>query len=186
FGTKVDLDFYIQRSDDGAGSMRFVVTHRNDGSEVGQIVREAEFAFLPELDEVQTLLRNTLSSFIIGAYSSLTGQSVLLDAVSKFALHTKVEDYSVTFKGFSSIKDAFDSYQANAGKSQFDAFCQAAGLSTWQSDFGAKAREHSDSECAIARKLVEEGKFEEHYKFSEGKPLYASLFVGRSYELDAN
>ncbi|MEL3888506.1 hypothetical protein V2V63_32055, partial [Pseudomonas aeruginosa] len=136
--------------------------------------------------EVQTLLRNTLSSFIIGAYSSLTGQSVLLDAVSKFALQTKVEDYSVTFKGFSSIKDAFDSYQANAGKSQFDAFCQAAGLSTWQSDFGAKAREHSDSECAIARKLVEEGKFEEHYKFSEGKPLYASLFVGRSYELDAN
>ena len=186
FGTKVDLDFYIQRSDDGAGSMRFVVTHRNDGSEVGQIVREAEFASLPELDEVQTLLRNTLSSFIIGAYSSLTGQSVLLDAVSKFALQTKVEDYSVTFKGFSSIKDAFDSYQANAGKSQFDAFCQAAGLSTWQSDFGAKAREHSDSECAIARKLVEEGKFEEHYKFSEGKPLYASLFVGRSYELDAN
>lgn len=186
FGTKVDLDFTLKRSDDGEGSMRFVVTHRNDGSEIGQIVRQAEFASLPELDEVQNLLRSSLSSFIIGAYSSLTGQSVLVDAVSKFALQAKAEDYSVTYKGFPSMKVAFDSFQANAGKEQFNAFCQAVGLLTWQSDFGAKAREHSDSECAIARKLVENGKFEEYYKFSEGKTLYASLFLGRSYEFETN
>lgn len=186
FGTKVDLDFTIKRTDDGEGSMKFVVTHRNDGSEVGQIVRKADFSSLPELDDIQDLLKSALSSFIVSAYSSFTGQSVLADAASGFARKAKVENYSVTYKGFSSLKEAFGSFQANVGKGKFDTFCQEAGLSTWQSDFGAKAKGHSDSECAIAQKLVDDGKFEEEYKFSEGKTLFASIFVSRSYELETN
>ncbi|HHH9441309.1 TPA: hypothetical protein ACP32N_003246 [Pseudomonas aeruginosa] len=186
FGTKVDLDFTIKRSDDGEGSMKFVVTHRLDGSEVGQIVRKAEFASIPELDDVQDLLKSSLSSYVIGAYSSLTGLSVLADSVSGFARKAKVEDYSVTYKGFSPLKDAFGTFKANAGKAKFEAFCQEVGLSTWQSDFGAKAKGHSDSECAIAQKLVEDGKFEEQYKFIEGKTLFASIFVSRGYELETN
>ena len=186
FGTKVDLDFTIKRSDDGEGSMKFVVTHRNDGSEVGQIVRKADFASLPELDDVQDLLKNVLSSFVVSAYSNSTGLSVLADATSGFARKAKVENYSVTYKGFSPLKDAFGAFQAKAAKAKFEAFCQEVGLSTWQSDFGAKAKGHSDSECAIAQKLVDDGKFEEEYKFSEGKTLFASIFVSRSYELETN
>jgi hypothetical protein len=186
FGTKVDLDFTIKRSDDGEGSMRFVVTHRNDGSEVGQIVREAEFANLPDLDDVQDLLKNSLSGFIVGAYSTATGQSVIADAVSDFARKAKVESYSLTYKGFSPLKDSFTAYQAEAGKAKFDAFCQEVGLSSWQSDFGAKNKGHSDSECAIAEKLISEGKFEESYKFREDKTLFASLFVSKGFELEAN
>lgn len=186
FGTKVDLDFTLKRSDDGEGSMTFVVTHRNDGSQVGQITREAEFVALPELDAVQDMLKNALSAFIVGAYSTGTGQAVLADAVSAFARKAKVEEYSLTYKGFSPLKDSHDVFKGGNEKAAFDAYCQEVGLSTWQSDFGTKARKHSDSECAIAEKLVSDGKFTETYKFREDKTLFASLFVSKSFELEAN
>src|SRR3546814_2802428 len=76
FGTKVDLDFKLTRSSDGEGSVEFVVVHRNDGSEVGRIVREAKFASIPELDDVQAQLKSALSGFIMGAYSTSMGQAV--------------------------------------------------------------------------------------------------------------
>lgn len=186
FGTKVDLDFSIKRSDDGEGSMTFVVTHRNDGSQVGQIVREAEFASLPELDDVQEVLKNSLSGFIVGAYSSVTGQAVLADAVIGFARKAKVDGYSLTYKGFDPLKDSYTAFQSSVGNAKFGAFCQEMGLSTWQSDFGVKAKDHSDSECAIAEKLVTDGKFEEVYKFREDKSLFAALFVSKGFELETN
>jgi hypothetical protein len=186
FGTSIDLDFTIKRSSDGEGSMAFVVTHHNDGDKVGQITRKAEFASMPELDEVQNLLKNSMTGFIVGAYSSSTGQSVMADAVSTFARKAKVEGYTVTYSGFKPLKAAYGAFKESAPKAKFDAFCQQVGLSTWGIDFGAKGKHHSDSECAIAQKLVEDGKFEEEYKFQEGKTLFASIFVSKSYELETN
>ena len=99
-GVKVDLDFTLKRSDDGEGKMKFVVVHRNDGSETGRITREAEFATLPPLDDVQELLKGAYSGFIMGAYSTSMGQSVLADAAANFARKAKVANYSLTYKGF--------------------------------------------------------------------------------------
>jgi hypothetical protein len=186
YGTTVDLDFTLQRSGDGEGSMEFVVTHRNDGSKVGQIVRKADFQSLPALDDVELQLKNALSGLIVGAYSSFTGQAVLAEAVSGFARKAKVENYSVSYSGFKPLKQAYSAFQEGAPKAKFAAFCDEVGLSTWSSDFGAKGKNHSDSECAIGQKLVEDGKFEETYTFKEGKSLFAALFVSKAYELETN
>lgn len=186
FGTTVDLDFTLKRSSDGEGSMEFVVTHHNDGDKVGQIVRKADFEALPELDEVQDLLKNSLSGLIVGAYSSFSGQSVLSGAAAAFARKTKVENYSVTYSGFKPLKEAYSAFQETTPNARFESFCQEVGLSFWASDFGAKAKNHSDSECAITRKLVDDGKFEEDYKFQQGKNLFSALFVSKAYELQTN
>jgi hypothetical protein len=186
YGTTVDLDLTLSRSSDGEGSMEFVVTHRNDGGKVGQIVRKAEFESLPELDDVQNLLKSSLSGLIVGAYSSYTGQSVLAETVGAFARKAKVESYSLSYDGFKPLKEAYSAFQETAPKAKFESFCQDVGLSMWASDFGAKGKSHSDSECAITQRLVTDGKFEENYKFKEGKNLFAALFVSRSYELETN
>jgi hypothetical protein len=185
-GTKVDLDFTLKRSDDGEGSMKFVVVHRNDGSEVGRIVREASFASIPPLDDVQEQLKAVFSGFIVGAYSTSTGQTVIAEAVGNFARKAKVASYSLTYKGFDELKDGFDEYQATTQQKEFAGYCAAAGLSTFQNDFGAKAKQHSDSECAIAQKLVADGKFKEAYSFKEDKSLFAGLFVSKSYTLETD
>ena len=84
------------------------------------------------------------------------------------------------------IHQAFSDYQQQVPKAKFAAFCQEVGLSSWSSDFGAKAKNHSDSECAIGQKLVEDGSFEEQYTFKEGKSLFAALFVSKAYQLETN
>lgn len=185
-GIKVDLDFTLKRSDDGEGSMTFVVVHRNDGSETGRIIREAEFASIPPLDDVQELLKGAYSGFIMGAYNTGMGQSVLSDAVGNFARKTKVANYSLTYKGFDQLEDGFKEYQAATRRKDFEGYCEQAGLSMFQNDFGSKAKKHSDSECAIAAKLVSDGKFKEAYTFKEDKSLFAGLFVSKSYTLETN
>lgn len=186
FGTKVDLDFTIKRSDDGEGKVKFVVIHRNDGSEVGRIVREAKFASITELDDVQEQLKGALNGFIMGSYSTSMGQAVLADAAGNFARKAKVSSYSLTYKGFEQIEDAFGEYKAATKQEDFTGFCNEAGLSMFQNDFGAKAKSHSDSECAIAQKLSTDGKFEETYSFKEDKSLFAGLFVSKSFTLETN
>ncbi|MDZ3992971.1 hypothetical protein [Pseudomonas sp. Teo4] len=185
FGNTVDLDLTLKRSDDGEGTMTFVVTHRNDGSKVGQIVREAHFASLPELDDVQDMLKSSLSAFIVGAYSSFTGQGVLAESVNNFARKAKLETYELTYTGFSSLKEQFEAFNTGR-KAPVEAFCSQMGLSTWQSDFGAKAKKYSDSECAIVAKLATEGSVEEQYTFRPEKTLFASLFVNKGFELKTN
>ena len=148
-GVKVDLDFTLKRSDDGEGSMKFVVVHRNDGSETGRITREAEFATLPPLDDVQELLKGAYSGFIMGAYSTSMGQSVLADAAANFARKAKVANYSLTYKGFDQLEDGFKEYQSATKRQDFEGFCEQTGLSDYQNDFGAKAKKHNDSECGI-------------------------------------
>ncbi|MBK4988846.1 MULTISPECIES: hypothetical protein [Pseudomonas] len=186
FGTTVDVDFTLKRSSDGEGSMELVVTHRNDGSKVGEIVRKAEFQSLPELDDVETQLKGALSAMLVGALSPYGGQAVLAEAVSGFARKAKVQNYSLTYSGFEPLKAAYDSYLQQVPKAKFAAFCDEVGLSMWSSDFGAKGKDHSDSECAIAQKLVADGKFEEQYTFKEGKSLFAALFVSKAYQLETN
>ncbi|EJM65034.1 hypothetical protein [Pseudomonas sp. GM55] len=186
FGTKVDLDFTLQRSSDGEGSIKFVVVHRNDGSEIGRIVREAKFASLPELDEVQAQLKTAFNGFIMGAYSASMGQAVIAEAASDFARKTKVASYSLTYKGFDQLKEGFDEYKTATKGQEFAGYCAEAGFSAYQSDFGAKAKNHSDSECAIAQKLVTDGKFVESYEFKEDKSLFAGLFVSKSFTLETN
>jgi hypothetical protein len=181
FGTKVDLDLTITRSDDGEGTMSFVVTHRSDGSEVGRIVREARFAALPELDAVQETLKTGLTAFIVGAYDKTASQAILTDAAGSFARKTKVESYALTYKGFDSLKVPY-SQAGNSGS----AFCGSAGLANWQSDFGSKGNAHSDSECAIALALAKSGSFEETYTLHPEKTLFASLFVTPGFELQTD
>ena len=185
-GTKVDLDFTLKRSDDGEGSMKFVVVHRNDGSETGRITRKAEFASIPELDDVQELLKGAYSGFIMGAYNTSMGQSVLADAAANFARKAKVANYTLTYKGFDPLEDGFKEYKAATKRQDFEGYCAQTGLSMFQNDFGAKAKKHSDSECAIAAKLASDGKFEESYTFKEDKSLFAGLFVSKSYTLETN
>lgn len=185
-GVKVDLDFTLKRSDDGEGSMKFVVVHRNDGSEVGRIVREAQFASIPPLDDVQEQLKGAFSGFIMGAYSTSMGQAVFADAAGNFARKSKVASYSLTYKGFEPLKDGFDEYKTATKRQEFAGYCAETGLSNFQNDFGAKGKEHSDSECAIAEKLATDGKFEENYTFKEDKSLFAGLFVSKSYTLETN
>jgi hypothetical protein len=185
-GNKVDLDFTLKRSNDGEGSMKFVVVHRNDGSEVGRIVREASFASISALDDVQEQLKGVFSGFIVGAYSTSTGQTVIAEAVSNFARKSKVASYSLTYKGFDELKRGFDEYQAATKQKEFVGYCVAAGLSTFQNDFGARAKQHNDSECAIAQKLAADGKFKESYTFKEDKSLFAGLFVSKSFTLETN
>jgi hypothetical protein len=184
FGTRVDLDLTLKRSDDGEGSMSFVVTHRNDGSEVGRIVREAEFTALPELDNVQEMLKSVLSGFVISAYSGFTGQAVIAESVSNFSRKSKLANYELTYKGFSPLKDSYKAFQAGNGKATFANFCNEVGLSGWSSDFGSKGKGHSDSECAIAEKLAANGSFNETYTFREDKSLFAALFVSKGFELE--
>lgn len=186
FGTTVDLDLSIKRSSDGEGSMAFVVTHHTDGDTVGRIVRKANFASLPPLDEVQGLLKNALSGFIVGAYSSYSGQAVFAEAVSTFARKTKVAHYSLEYSGFEALKASYAQFQHTAPKAGYAAFCEAVGLSQWSSDFGAKGNRHNDSECAIAQKLIEEEAFEEQFTFQEGKSLFAALFVSKAYDLETD
>ncbi|MDO1498450.1 hypothetical protein HND72_28315 [Pseudomonas putida] len=181
FGTKVDLDLTITRSDDGEGTMSFVVIHRSDGSEMGRIVREARFAALPELDAVQETLKTGVTAFIVGAYDKTASQAILTDAAGSFARKTKVESYALTYKGFESLKVPY----SQAGNSR-SAFCDSAGLANWQSDFGSKGNAHSDSECAIATTLAKSGSFEETYTFRPEKTLCASLFVTPGFELQTN
>lgn len=185
-GTKVDIDFTLSRSDDGEGKMKFVVVHRNDGSENGRILREAEFAFLPELDDVQDQLKAALSGFMLGAYETGMGQAVIAEAAGNIARKTKLASYSLTYKGFGTLKDSFKEYQAATRESGIEAFCKDAGFSTYETDFGAKAKGHSDSECAVAQKLVSEGEFEESYTFKEDKSLFANLFVSKGYEIEVD
>ena len=186
FGTKVDLDFKLTRSSDGEGSVEFVVVHRNDGSEVGRIVREAKFASIPELDDVQAQLKSALSGFIMGAYSTSMGQAVIAEAAGDFARKTKVASYSLTYKGFDQLKESFDEFKAATKREEFAGFCNETGLSVYQSDFGVKGKDHSDSECAIAQKLVTDAKFEESYIFKEDKSLFSGLFVSKSFTLETN
>lgn len=180
FGTKLDLDLTITRSDDGEGTISFVVIHRSDGSEMGRIVREARFAALPELDAVQETLKTGLTAFIVGAYDKTASQAILTDAAGSFARKTKVESYALTYKGFESLKVPY----SQAGNSR-SAFCYSAGLANWQSDFGSKGNAHSDSECAIATTLAKSGTFEEMYSFRSDKTLFASLFVSPGFELQS-
>jgi hypothetical protein len=114
------------------------------------------------------------------------GQTVFAEAVGNFARKTKVASYSLTYKGFEQLKDGFDEYKAATKSQDFAGFCHEAGLSDYQSDFGAKAKNHSDSECAIAEKLATDGKFVEDYEFKEDKSLFAGLFVSKSYTLETN
>lgn len=186
FGTKVDLDLTIKRSDDGEGSLKFVVVHRNDGSESGRIVREAEFASITELDDVQELLKGALNGFIMGAYSTSMGQTVIADTAGNFARKTKVASYSLTYKGFDQLEDAFSEYKAATKHEDFAGFCADAGLSGFQNDFGAKGKNHNDSECSIAQKLATDGKYQESYSFKEDKSLFAGLFVSKSFTFEAN
>lgn len=183
---KVDLDFTLSRSDDGKGSMQFTVIHRNDGSEVGRIVREAQFAAIPELDDVQEQLKGAFSGFIMGAYSTSMGQAVLAGAAGNFARKSKATRYSLTYKGFSSLKAAFQAYKEATKCDEFDTYCSEVGLSPFQSDFGSKGKGHSDSECAIAQKLVTDEEFLEFYYFKEDSSLFAGIFVNKSYVLDVN
>ncbi|WP_454838294.1 hypothetical protein [Pseudomonas mohnii] len=186
FGTKVDLDFLVQRSNDGEGSIKFVVVHRNDGSEIGRIVREAKFASLPQLDDVQAQLKSAFNGFIMGAYSTSMGQAVIAEAAGEFARKTKVASYSLTYKDFDQLKDRFDEYKSATKGLEFAGFCAEAGFSPYESDFGTKAKDHSDSECAIAQKLATDGKFEETYIFKEDKTLFAGLFLSKSFALETN
>ncbi len=59
-------------------------------------------------------------------------------------------------------------------------------MSIYQNDFGAKAKNHSDSECAIAQKLVTGGSYVERYSFSEDKSLFASLFISNKYTVETH
>jgi hypothetical protein len=186
FGTKVDVDFTIERSDDGEGKLKLAVVHRNDGSEVGWIVREAEFASIPELDVTQQLLQETLNGFIMGAFSTSMGEAVIADAAANIARKTKVARYSLSYKGFDQLREAYDTYRQVAQKEDFNGFCSETGLSSYQNDFGAKAKNHSDSECAIAQKLVTGGSYEEHYSFSEDKSLFANLFISNKYTVETD
>ncbi|WP_265532444.1 hypothetical protein [Pseudomonas saponiphila] len=186
FGTKVDLDFTIKRSDDGEGKLKFVVIHRNDGSEIGRIVREASLASITELDDIQEILKGALNGFIMGAYSTSMGQVVLADAVGNFARKAKVSSYSLTYKGFEQLEEAFGEYKTATQQVDFRGFCAEAGLSMYENDFGAKGKNHSDSECAIAQKLSTDGKFKESYSFKEEKSLFAGLFVSKTFSLETN
>lgn len=186
FGSTIDLDLTIKRSDDGEGKLKFVVVHRNDGSEIGRITREAKFASVAELDTLQEQLKAALNGFVMAAYSPSTGQMVFAEAAGNFARKTKVVSYSVTYKGFEHLEDAFDQYKSATQQKDFNGFCAEAGLSTFQNDFGTKAKNHSDSECAIAQKLVSDSKFEESYTFKEDKSLFADLFVSKGYTVEAN
>lgn len=184
FGTKVDLDFTLKRSDDGEGQVKFVVIHRNDGSEVGRIVRGAEFASIPELDEVQEQLKGLVNGFVMGAFSENMGSTVIASNAANFARSVKATSYSLTYKGFDHLKDGFNEYTTATKLQDFDGFCKEAGLAYYQNDFGSKAKGYSDSECAIAQKLVTDGKLEENYKFKEDKSLFAGLFVSKSFTLE--
>src|SRR3546814_5985256 len=119
FGTKVDWVFKLTRSSEGEGSVEFVVVHRNDGSEVGRIVREAKFASIPELDDVQAQRKSALSGFIMGAYSTSMGQAVIAEAAGDFARKTKVASYSLTYKGFDQLKESFDEFKAASKREEF-------------------------------------------------------------------
>ncbi|VVP47000.1 hypothetical protein PS850_05203 [Pseudomonas fluorescens] len=185
-GAKVDLDFTLKRSDNGEGKVKFVAIQRNDGSEVGQIVREAEFASIPELDAVQEHLKAVLNGFVMGAFNTAMGQAVIAEATASFARKAKVASYSLTYKGFDLFKEGFEEYKTATKRQDFVGYCAEVGLSTFQNDFGAKGKEHSDSECAIAQKLTTEGKFEENYTFKEDKSLFAGLFVSKTYTLETN
>jgi len=184
FGTKVDLDFTLKRSDDGEGQLKFVVIHRNDGSEVGRIVREAEFASIPELDDVQEQLKGLVNGFVMGAFSVNMGSTVIASNAANFARSVKASSYSLTYKGFYHLKDGFNEYTTATKLQDFEGYCKEVGLAAYQNDFGAKAKGYSDSECAIAQKLVTDGKLEENYKFKEDKSLFAGLFVSKSYTLE--
>lgn len=185
-GTKVNLDFTLKRSSDGEGKAKFVVVHLNDGSEIGRVVREAKFASVGELDDVQGQLRGALEAFIMGAYSTSMGQAGFAVAAGNFAKKTKVASYTLTYEGFDQLKDGFDVYQAATKQKEFAGYCAEAGLSTFQNDFGVKGKGHNDSECGIAQKLAADGKFEENYTFKEDKSLFAGLFVSKSYTLETN
>jgi hypothetical protein len=184
FGNKVDLDFTLQRSDDGEGKLKFVVIHRNDGSEVGRIVREAEFASLPELDDVQEQLKGVLNGFVMGAFNQDMGAAVIANSAATIARSVKVASYSLSYKGFDHLKDGFDEYTAATKSQDFVGYCQEVGLAGYQNDFGAKAKGYSDSECAVVKKLVTDGKLEENYTFKEDKSLFAGIFVSKSYTLE--
>lgn len=186
FGTRIDLDLTLQRSSDGEGVMTFVVTHRNDGSKVGEIVRKATLHSMPELDDVQAQFKAALGGQIVAAFSPPSGLAMFSEAVSELARKAKVERYELSYSGFKPVRTAFEAFQHTTPNAKFADFCQAVGFSSWSSDFGTKAKQHSDSECAIAQKLAAGDDFEETYTFKEGKSLYAALFVSKAYELETN
>ncbi len=92
-----------------------------------------------------------------------------------------VSDYSVEYSGYDIVKEVYE----DAGSPDMQAFCQAREMMR-KGLLSEVKKDIDDSECAIAKSLIENGSYEEKLTFNPDKPVYPQLAVGKKYEITIN
>ncbi len=182
FSATADAKLSVSRDSSGEGEMSLVVTHYLDGSKIGEIKRVIAFEKMPDME---TVLKGMKASGQSLMYAAAGGQAYggmlfgpVFEALSRKAM---VSDYTVEYSGYDIVKEAYEL----AGSPDVKAFCQEreimrTGLLT------NEKKDIDDSECAIAKSLIENDSYKEKLTFNPDKPVYPQLAVGKKYEISIN
>lgn len=182
FGATADAELVISRSSSGDGQIVLNIQHYLDGSKMGSIARVVEFENMPEMDTILEAAKASVQSLTVAAASGAQYGGALFGPVfESIARKSMVDTYTVTYKGYDVLKDAFE----DGGYKTIDAFCDERDIND-KGLLGEIKKGVSDSECAIATALIEDGSYSEELVFNNEKPLYPQLAVSRKFEININ
>lgn len=182
FSATADAKLSVSRDSSGEGEMSLVVTHYLDGSKAGEIKRVIAFEKMPDMETVLKGMKASGQSLMYAAAGGQAYGGMLFGPVFEaLARKAMVSDYTVEYSGYDIVKEAYEL----AGSPDMQDFCKnreimRKGLLT------DEKKEIDDSECAIAKSLIENGSYKEKLTFNPDKPVYPQLAVGKKYEISIN
>jgi hypothetical protein len=182
FNSTADAELIISRKSSGEGQIVLNIQHYLDGSKMGTIARVVTFENMPELDTMLEAAKASVQSLTFAAAGGAQYGGALLGPVfESVARKSMVDTYTVTYKGYGVLKDAFE----DSGYKTIAAFCGDRDING-KGMLSEIKKGVSDSECAIATALIEDGSYREELVFNNEKPLYPQLAVSRKFEININ
>lgn len=183
YGATLDLDMFIERESDGEGAINVTLTHSLDGSEMGSIERKARFESLPKMEELTTDLAKSVSGIKAGIGGQSVGAVVVAMSLESLAREMNASEFEVTYDGYKVLAEAFEKEGLEEDDKGFNTFCYDRKISNKPIMGGVRDRA-DDSECSIAKSLIQNGSYRERYSFDPSKTLYAELAVNKKYIIE--
>lgn len=186
YGSTVDAHLVVERDSSGEGTIQLILTHYLDGSKIGSITRKAAFEEMPDLDAIVMTLGDLAKAFAIGGNAGKNDGAIGLAVVAEsFARKAKASSYEISYDGYELLEKSLKSRGLSEDDKGFAAFCRQADIG-YPGVLSKAKKAIDDSDCKIARSLIEDGGYREAYQFNADKTLFAELVVNSKYEVTIN
>lgn len=182
FSATADAKLSVSRDSSGEGEISLVVKHYLDGSQIGEIKRVIALEKMPDMEAVLKGLKASGQSLMYAAAGGQGYGGMLFGPVFEaMARKSMVSDYTVEYSGYDIVEEAYEL----AGSPDMQVFCKNREIMRKGLLTGVK-KDIDDSECNIAKSLIENGSYKEKLTFNPDKPVYPQLVVGKKYEISIN